>query len=62
MDIRRNIIQSVLQMLHGKVENWNERIMIPAMFAMIKSQKEQLDRQEKLINQLYKKLNIEEEN
>lgn len=46
----------------GKVENWNERIMIPAMFAMIKSQKEQLDRQEKLINQLYEKLNIEKEN
>lgn len=46
----------------GKVENWNERIMIPAMFAMIKSQKEQLDRQEKLINQLYKKLNIKKEN
>lgn len=46
----------------GKVENWNERIMIPAMFAMIKSQKEQLDRQEKLINQLYKKFNIEKEN
>ena len=46
----------------GKVEDWNERIMIPAMFAMIKSQKKQLDRQEKLINQLYKKLNIEKEN
>lgn len=46
----------------GKVENWNERIMIPAMFAMLKSQKGQLDRQEKLINQLYKKLNIEKEN
>ena len=46
----------------GKVENWNERIMIPAMFAMIKSQKEQLDRQEKLINQLYEKLKIEKEN
>ena len=43
----------------GKVENWNERIMIPAMFAMIKSQKEQLDRQEKLINKLCEKLNIE---
>lgn len=39
---------------NGLVEDWNERIMIPAMFAMIKSQKEQLDRQEKLINQLYK--------
>lgn len=46
----------------GKAENWNERIMIPAMFAMIKSQKEQLDRQKELINQLYEKLNIEKEN
>lgn len=45
--------------IDGKVENWNERIMIPAMFAMIKSQKEQLDRQEKLINKLCEKLNIE---
>lgn len=47
---------------NGLVEDWNERIMIPAMFAMIKSQKEQLDRQEKLINQLYEKLKIEKEN
>lgn len=46
----------------GLPENWNERIMIPAMFAMIKKQKEQLDRQEKLINQLYEKFNIEKEN
>ena len=46
----------------GKAENWNERIMIPAMFAMIKSQKEQLDRQKELINQFYEKLNIEKEN
>lgn len=48
--------------IDGKAENWNERIMIPAMFAMLKSQKEQLDRQEKLINQLYEKFNIEKEN
>ena len=47
---------------NGQVEDWNERIMIPAMFAMIKNQKEQLDRQEKLINQLYEKLKIEKEN
>jgi hypothetical protein len=46
----------------GLPENWNERIMIPAMFAMIKSQKKQLDRQAKLINQLYEKFNIEKEN
>ena len=44
---------------NGLVEDWNERIMIPAMFAMIKIQKEQLDRQEKLINKLCEKLNIE---
>ena len=44
--------------IDGKPENWNERIMIPAMFAMIKEQKTQIDKQEKLINELYKKLNI----
>lgn len=47
---------------NGLVEDWNERIMIPAMFAMIKSQKKQLDRQKELINQLYEKFNIEKEN
>lgn len=44
--------------IDGKPENWNERIMIPAMFAMLKEQKAQIDKQEKLINELYKKLNI----
>lgn len=43
----------------GKVENWNERIMIPAMFAMLKAQKKKIDQQEKLINKLCEKLNIE---
>lgn len=37
---------------NGLVEDWNERIMIPAMFAMLKNQKAQLDRQEKLIKKL----------
>nr|DAG30458.1 MAG TPA: Putative tail protein [Caudoviricetes sp.] len=45
--------------IDGKPENWNERIMIPAMFAMIKSQKSKIDQQEKLINKLCEKLNIE---
>ena len=44
---------------NGLVENWNERIMIPAMFAMIKAQKKKIDQQEKLINKLCEKLNIE---
>lgn len=47
---------------NGLVEDWNERIMIPAMFAMLKAQKKKIDRQEKLINQLYEKFNIEKEN
>ena len=45
----------------GKVENWNERIMIPAMFAMIKAQKKKIDQQEKLINKLYEHLNLVKE-
>ena len=57
-----NFFPEATRHANGQVEDWNERIMIPAMFAMIKSQKEQLDRQEKLINQLYEKLNIEKEN
>ncbi|RGS15811.1 hypothetical protein [Blautia obeum] len=44
---------------NGLPENWNERIMIPAMFAMIKAQKKKIDQQEKLINKLCEKLNIE---
>lgn len=43
----------------GLPENWNERIMVPAMFAMIKAQKKKIDQQEKLINILCEKLNIE---
>lgn len=45
--------------IDGKAENWNERIMIPAMFAMIKAQKKKIDQQDKLINKLCEKLNIE---
>lgn len=44
---------------NGLVEDWNERIMIPAMFAMLKEQKKKIDQQEKLINKLCEKLNIE---
>lgn len=45
----------------GQVEDWNERIMIPAMFAMIKAQKKKIDQQEKLINKLYEHLNLVKE-
>lgn len=36
----------------GKVENWNERIMIPAMFAMIKSQKSEIDLLKQELNEI----------
>lgn len=28
---------------NGETEDWSERVLIPAMFAMIKSQKNQID-------------------
>lgn len=36
----------------GLVENWNHRVMIPAMFQMIKSQKETIDNQQAEIESL----------
>lgn len=41
----------------GTVEDWNYRIMIPAMFQMIKSQKEQIDKMEEQINSLTEIIN-----
>lgn len=38
--------------LKGEVENWNEKIMIPAMFQMIKSQKEHIDILEQEVKRL----------
>ena len=36
--------------IDGKPENWNYRIMIPAMFQMLKSQKEEIDKLKKQLN------------
>lgn len=36
----------------GKAENWNERIMIPAMFAMIKQQKVEIDMLNKKLEEI----------
>ena len=36
----------------GKAENWNERIMIPAMFAMIKQQKAEIDMLNKKLEEI----------
>lgn len=37
---------------NGQVEDWNERIMIPAMFAMIKSQKSEIDLLKQELNKI----------
>ena len=36
----------------GKPENWNERIMIPAMFAMIKQQKEEIESLKRAVKEM----------
>ena len=38
----------------GLTDDWSERILIPAMFAMIKSQKEQIDAMKKEIEEIKK--------
>lgn len=45
----------------GKAENWNERIMIPAMFAMIKYQKQKIDILENEITEIKKLLEEKKE-
>ena len=40
--------------IDGKPENWNERIMVPAMFAMIKQQKSEIDNLKDDIKELRK--------
>nr|DAZ85209.1 MAG TPA: Receptor recognition protein, Long tail, Helical sandwich, Tail fiber [Caudoviricetes sp.] len=40
--------------INGKTENWNERIMIPAMFAMIKKQKTEIDSLKQEIQEIKK--------
>lgn len=38
--------------IDGKAENWNERIMIPAMFAMLKQQKSEIDLLKQELNEI----------
>ena len=44
----------------GLTDDWSERILIPAMFAMIKSQKEQIDAMKKEIEEIKRLQNIQE--
>lgn len=40
----------------GRVETWNERVMIPMMFAMLKSQKDKIDKMQETIDRLIEKI------
>lgn len=40
----------------GRVETWNERVMIPMMFAMLKSQKDKIDKMQETIDRLMEKI------
>lgn len=40
----------------GRVETWNERVMIPMIFAMLKSQKDKIDKMQETIDRLIEKI------
>lgn len=42
-DVEEYFPYAVDHNIEGQAENWNQRVMIPAMFQMIKSQKEEID-------------------
>lgn len=48
-DVNEYFPEAVDHNAEGEPENWNYRVIIPAMFQMIKSQKEAMDRQEEKI-------------
>lgn len=51
-DVEKYVPIAVDHNEEGKTENWNERVMIPIMFQMIKSQKEQIDNLQTRIDEL----------
>ena len=48
-DVEKYMPLAVDHLPDGRAETWNERIMIPAMFAMLKSQKQEIEDLRKLI-------------
>lgn len=55
-DVDRYFPEAVDHDENGKAENWNFRIMIPAMFQMIKSQKNHIDSLESEVDNLQKQI------
>lgn len=41
-DVEKNMPEAAVYK-DGKIEDWNYRVMIPAMFAMMKQQKSEID-------------------
>lgn len=55
-DVEKHIPLAVDHLPDGRVETWNERVMIPMMFAMLKSQKDKIDKMQATIDRLIEKI------
>ena len=52
-DVEEHFPEAVMH-VNGQVEDWNYRMMIPAMFAMLKQQKSEIDNLKEDIKELRK--------
>ncbi len=55
-DVEKHMPLAVDHLPDGRVETWNERVMIPMMFAMLKSQKDKIDKMQTTIDRLIEKI------
>ena len=59
-DVETYLPTAAVKNEEGLTDDWSERILIPAMFAMIKSQKEQIDAMKKDIEEIKRLQNNQE--
>ena len=59
-DVETYLPTAAVKNKEGLTDDWSERILIPAMFAMIKSQKKQIDDMKKEIEEIKRLQNIQE--
>ena len=55
-NVEKHMPLAVDHLPDGRVETWNERVMIPMMFAMLKSQKDKIDKMQVTIDKLMEKI------
>lgn len=55
-NVEKHMPLAVDHLPDGRVETWNERVMIPMMFAMLKSQKDKIDKMQATIDRLMEKI------